>query len=139
METNRIRYLRERVGLSVEGLAKLAGVHRNQIYKLEAGERKLYSQYIQKIAKALDCYPSELMPQEWQRPEEGRLERERLEKAVKIVIASDAPEFEKFTKKKPTPEELAELIILRYDQIPENERYFRLGKMMGEERATEGA
>ena len=58
---NRIRELREARGLSAADLAEKVGTSQPQITRLERGERRLTVDWMQRIAKALDCQPSDLM------------------------------------------------------------------------------
>lgn len=65
---NRIDIVREEKGMSVNALAETLGVPRSTLNKLRRGERKITTQWLERFAKALDCYPSELLPVEWQKP-----------------------------------------------------------------------
>jgi transcriptional regulator with XRE-family HTH domain len=56
----RIRALRHDRGLSQEGLAELAGVHRTYLSSLERGERNVSLDNIYAIAEALGVSPAEL-------------------------------------------------------------------------------
>lgn len=50
---SRLRSLRESQGLSVAALAKLAGLNRQALYRLESGEREPTLETAQKLASAL--------------------------------------------------------------------------------------
>lgn len=67
---NRIDFFRREQGRTIEELAGLAGISYGQIQKLMSGQRRLYSPDFPKCAKALNKYPSELLPIEWQKPAE---------------------------------------------------------------------
>lgn len=56
-----IRMLRERLGLSQEALADLAGLHRTYIGSVERCERNISIDNIDRIASALGVSPSSLL------------------------------------------------------------------------------
>ena len=58
---NRIREWRQRRGLSVHDLATRAATSRQQIYKLERGERRLTEGWMRRLGTALDCHPAALL------------------------------------------------------------------------------
>lgn len=49
----RVRYLRERAGLSQSGLAEQAGIHKNYLGGIERGERNPAVRNLARIADAL--------------------------------------------------------------------------------------
>ncbi|MFZ0928871.1 MAG: helix-turn-helix transcriptional regulator [Syntrophobacteraceae bacterium] len=57
----RVRQERTRRGLSQEQLAELAGVHRTYIGMIERAEKNITLESIEKLAKALDLTPEELL------------------------------------------------------------------------------
>tara|TARA_B100000941_G_scaffold286830_1_gene261014 strand:+ start:117 stop:470 length:354 start_codon:yes stop_codon:yes gene_type:complete len=59
---NGIRTCRKRAKLTMTELAERAGTSRSQIYKLEAGERQLTLEWMQRLAKAIGCTLEELLP-----------------------------------------------------------------------------
>lgn len=58
-----IRSLRKEKEISQEALAYLAGIDRSHMGKIERGERNVTVLNIIRIARALDCRPSELFAQ----------------------------------------------------------------------------
>ena len=60
-EPNRIKELRSRAGLSQDDLAKKVGTSRQQIARLEDGDRRLTVGWMQRVAKALGVEPSDLI------------------------------------------------------------------------------
>jgi transcriptional regulator with XRE-family HTH domain len=62
---NRIKELRERLGLRVRDLAQAVGVNDAQISKLERGLTNLSQAWLYRLAKPLQCQPWEILP-EWQ-------------------------------------------------------------------------
>lgn len=58
--TNRIKALREALGLTQNALAELAGTTKNQLVKLEGGSRRLSDHWAQRIAPHLGVQPYEL-------------------------------------------------------------------------------
>lgn len=58
---DKVRQERVRKGLSQEGLADLAGVHRTYIGMIERAEKNITLENIEKIAKALNIDISELL------------------------------------------------------------------------------
>jgi transcriptional regulator with XRE-family HTH domain len=59
---NRIREVREAQRLSMEELAQRMGTSRQQVHKLEKGERKLTQEWMWRIASALEVNPVALLP-----------------------------------------------------------------------------
>ena len=58
--SNRIHELRVRAGLSLDALADRAGTTRQQIHKLEKGERKLTWDWMRRLGAALNVEPSQI-------------------------------------------------------------------------------
>lgn len=56
----RVRALREQLGVSQEALAAEAGIHRTYMGGVERGERNLCLRNIIRLAKALGVHPREL-------------------------------------------------------------------------------
>jgi phage repressor protein C with HTH and peptisase S24 domain len=61
---NPLRTLRESRDLSLAALADLVGTTRQQIHKLETGERRLSIDWLLKLASALGVEPKDLLPSE---------------------------------------------------------------------------
>lgn len=60
--SNRIRELREAIGLSQAELARRANVTPSALNKLELGSRGLDQQWMRRLAGLLDCAPADLLP-----------------------------------------------------------------------------
>jgi phage repressor protein C with HTH and peptisase S24 domain len=58
---NRISEIRNARKISQDRLAELVGTGRSQIVKLERGERRLTVEWMERIARALQCEPAELL------------------------------------------------------------------------------
>jgi transcriptional regulator with XRE-family HTH domain len=58
---NRIKELREALGLSQQQLAARVGTSQPQIDRLEGGTRKLTEDWMRRLAKALHCKPADLL------------------------------------------------------------------------------
>jgi len=78
MIKNRIRELRRSKGLTQVQLAKMIGVTQGGIQKMETGERTMDVEWMDKISKALNVKPYELLPLEWQPSEITPAEQEIL-------------------------------------------------------------
>lgn len=57
---NRIKERRKALGLTQEQLAKLAGTTKNQLVKLENGDRRFSDHWAERLAPHLNCKPYEL-------------------------------------------------------------------------------
>ena len=58
---NRISELRKAKGLTIKRLAELVGTSNQQISHLEKGHRRLTLEWMERIAEALECHPSDLL------------------------------------------------------------------------------
>ncbi len=58
---NRIHELRKAAGLSMQALADRAGTSRQQIHKLEHGDRRLTDIWLRRLAGALNCRPVDIL------------------------------------------------------------------------------
>lgn len=56
-----IRSTRKQLALSQEALADLAGIDRSHMGKIERGERNVSLLNVVRIARALECKPSDLL------------------------------------------------------------------------------
>ena len=63
LTSQEIRHRREMMGISQEELAHLCGLHRTYIGAIERGERNITLTTLLKLAEALDCELSDLVPQ----------------------------------------------------------------------------
>lgn len=94
---NRIQEIRLRKGLTAEALAQLLNAHRNQVYKLEKGETRLNVTWLERLAKALNVDPKDLLAGPEAAPpsyEPGR--------RVKTQQVQGAAPFEPVAVKQPT-------------------------------------
>lgn len=64
MSANRIRQLREAAHLTLDALAEMVGTTNQQISHLERGKRRLTVEWMEKLAKALNCHPWSLVSAE---------------------------------------------------------------------------
>lgn len=62
LTSREIRHRREMMGISQEFLADLCGLHRTYIGAIERGERNITLSTLLKLAEALDCELSDLIP-----------------------------------------------------------------------------
>lgn len=58
---NRIAEVRKAKGLTIKKLAELVGTSSQQISHLEKGHRRLTVEWMERIAEALNCHPSDLL------------------------------------------------------------------------------
>lgn len=58
---NRIKQLRKDKGLTLQALAELVGTDKSQINRLERGERRLTTEWMERLAGALACTPADLL------------------------------------------------------------------------------
>lgn len=58
---NRLSAIRKSRHLSMEKLAEMVDTSRGQIYQLESGKRRLTKEWMERLAVALRCRPSELI------------------------------------------------------------------------------
>lgn len=84
MPTNRLKELREKANLSPQKLAERIGTTRQQIFKLEKGERRLTLEWLQRLAAGLGVEPSNLLPE----PTEDEIARRSEDK----IIPPDKPQ-----------------------------------------------
>lgn len=61
---NRLKELRDRAGMTQEGLAIALGTGRSTIVKLERGERPLNGRWLERLANHLNCSPAEILGDE---------------------------------------------------------------------------
>jgi len=54
---------RERAGLTLSELARRTGMHLSTLSKIENGKRKLYVGEVARLAQAIGCLPSALIPE----------------------------------------------------------------------------
>jgi len=91
MSENCIKEIRKRKNITQVELAKRLGISQGAIQKLEAGERGLDLEWIEKISKALDVKPWELLPKDMQpdiSPDEMEIIR-AVRKAKEVTAKTD--------------------------------------------------
>lgn len=59
---NKLREIRLQKGLTLEDVAKAADTSNQQILRLEKGQRRLTTGWIERLSKALGVSPSEIVP-----------------------------------------------------------------------------
>lgn len=59
---NRIRTIRKGKGLSLKALAERTGASISQVSRLEKGQRDLTLSWMEKLARGLECSPTDLLP-----------------------------------------------------------------------------
>ena len=95
-------------------MAELTEISEQQINRLEKGERRLNNNNIEKIAKVLGVYPSELFVAEWQKPSTATVDKNILTEAIKASIKF----YEKYHKEYNIPADaLSEIAITAYQEI----------------------
>lgn len=62
MQANRVRFMREDRGLTQEELAERVGSDKGTISRIESGRRRLTQDWMNRIARVLECAPWELLP-----------------------------------------------------------------------------
>ena len=85
---NSIKEIRKRKGVTQVQLAKILGVSQGAIQMLETGQRGLDLNWMQKIAKALNVEPWELLPKDMQ-PNISPEEQEILRTIRKVKSANE--------------------------------------------------
>lgn len=60
---NRIKELRLEKGMSAAKLADMVGTSQQQIDRLEKSQRRLDTDWIRRLTEALDCAPSDIVPE----------------------------------------------------------------------------
>lgn len=60
---NRIREIREKTGMTLQQVADLVGTDRSQVNRLERGERRLTTEWLERLAGAFGCTPADLLAQ----------------------------------------------------------------------------
>lgn len=66
MPINQIKEMRLRKRITQVELANKLGVTQGTVQKMETGKSVVTLDWLEKLAKALDCEPYELLPEEWQ-------------------------------------------------------------------------
>lgn len=61
---NRIRAIRERLGITADEVAAFIGQTASSIYNIERGERRVYIHTLYAIAEAMNVQLSDILPEE---------------------------------------------------------------------------
>jgi transcriptional regulator with XRE-family HTH domain len=64
---NRIKEWRLKRGLSMQALAERVGTSRQQVHKLERGERRLTEDWMRRLGNILECAPADLLSPDFDR------------------------------------------------------------------------
>lgn len=105
---NRLDELIKKSGMTVQRVAELAGLTRDAVNRIKAGTVNLNEERMRKFSTVLNCYPSELLQLEWQKP--GELNEQALIKAINIAMTI-------FKHTPLNPEQLSHIIITEYKDI----------------------
>lgn len=120
---NRVRELRTKSGLTTEEIANRAGTSQPQIFRLEKGERDMTLEWMDRLSKALNCRPYEILPLEWQPPAEQKMPTPALDYIMEIIETVET--WLKDNKKELSPKNKALLIKALYEEtadLPAEER-----------------
>ncbi len=60
--TNRIREVRKALGLTLEEVAQRIGTTNQQVHRLEKEQRRLTVEWLERLASAFNCDPTDLLP-----------------------------------------------------------------------------
>src|SRR3989338_5073706 len=102
-----LKELIKKNGLTASGLAVKAGLDSSVVRKIFDGDIQYPKiNTLHKLSQALGIYPSELLPPEWQKPDQT-LNLNILEKSIKEVL-EDKPSA------KLAPNQQAQLVIAEY-------------------------
>lgn len=59
---NRIKEIRKSKGLALNAVAERANTTPQQVQRLERGDRRLTTEWIERLADALECEPADIVP-----------------------------------------------------------------------------
>lgn len=88
---HRLKFLREKKGLTQKQLSQISGISQSHIAGIERNVRTMDLRLMGIFSKALGCEPYELLPQEWQ-PQVSEADLQLL-RAIKS-LATDKKETE---------------------------------------------
>lgn len=80
-EINNVKALIDKKGLKAKDIAAAVGKTPNWLMKINSGETALTQATLLKLSRAINCFPSELLPISWQKP--GQVDEEILMESVK--------------------------------------------------------
>ncbi len=120
---NRARELRLKSGLTLEEIAVRAGTSQPQIFRLEKGERDMTLEWMDRLSRALNCRPYEILPAEWQPDAAFSASEVSLDYVGEIIETVET--WLKENKKELSPRNKALLVKALYEEtfrLPESER-----------------
>lgn len=103
---NRIEEFRNKKGYTREQLAELCDTTETTIYRLEVEIMELKPEWLYKLGNALEVYPVELLPLDWQKPREvdptvlGNVLKDIIETCEEIGIKLDTQTIATLTAEK---------------------------------------
>lgn len=101
-------------------LAEAMGISKEHLSKIKSGKAwEAIFTHLEKVARAIGCYPVDLLPRSWQRPP-GLPDLGYLEQCITEAMTRDGKEFERLTGKKPNAKDYAKMAYTNYlDHIKE--------------------
>lgn len=113
---NRLAEFIRKSGLTVQQIADCAGLTRDSVNRIKAGQVNLNEEKLYKFSKIFNCYPSELLPLEWQKPALYEVDPDILAKAA-LKIEEILEAREKIGDKPLELEEKCKIISHYYNEI----------------------
>lgn len=129
---NRLAEFIRKSPMTVEQVAEAANLTRDSVNRIKAGKVKLNENTLFRFAKALNCYPSELLPLEWQKPNSHDIDVKILADSIREV--TEAANNTKKAESMLPSEKLYELMALLYnDKIIKNNKISKTPKVLHEQ------
>ncbi|MET0155743.1 MAG: helix-turn-helix transcriptional regulator [Rickettsiales bacterium] len=105
----KLKDMLEKSGMKLFHIAEKAGLQPSHLSDIKNGKKGLDIPKLYRIAKAMDAYPSDILPDSWIRPE-ARTDRNRIERAVCSVLKSYIKIQEEHGEGFASPEQLAQVV-----------------------------